>query len=71
MLVMTESFGERLKQLRRERLLTQRQLAARADIALSTIVNIEKSHTEPRFETIRKLAAALEVDPQELVRGKR
>jgi transcriptional regulator with XRE-family HTH domain len=67
--VVGEQFGETLKRLRREQLMTQRQLARRSDVALSTIVNIERGHTEPRFETIRRLAAALEVDPRELVRA--
>jgi transcriptional regulator with XRE-family HTH domain len=66
---MTESFGDRLRELRRDRMLTQRDLAQRADIALSTVVNLEKQHTEPRFGTIRKLAEALEVDPHELMKG--
>ena len=68
MLVVGATFGERLRQLRRERLLTQRQLAKRAGISLSTVVNLERSHTEPRFETIRRIAAALEVDPRGLAR---
>jgi len=69
MLVVAESFGERLKELRRDRMLTQRDLAREANIALSTVVNLEKQHTAPRFETIRKLAAALEVEPHTLMKG--
>ncbi len=69
MLVVTESFGERLKELRRDRMLTQRDLAEKADIALSTVVNLEKQHTEPRFGTIRKLAQALDVEPRVLMKG--
>jgi transcriptional regulator with XRE-family HTH domain len=67
--VMAESFGERLRDLRRDRLLTQRDLAERAGIALSTVVNLEKQHTEPRFGTIRKLANALDVEPARLMKG--
>jgi transcriptional regulator with XRE-family HTH domain len=69
MLAVAESFGERLKDLRRGRMLTQRDLAERADIALSTVVNLEKQHTEPRFGTIRKLARALDVEPTALMKG--
>ena len=69
MLAVAESFGERLKELRRERMLTQRDLASRASVALSTIVNLEKQHTAPRFGTIRKLAAALDVEPFVLMKG--
>ncbi len=67
--VMTESFGERLKELREDRMLTQRDLAREAGIALSTVVNLEKQHTEPRFGTIRKLAKALDVEPRSLMKG--
>ncbi len=70
MLTMTESFGEKLKEVRRDRMLTQRDLADRAGVALSTIVNLEKQHTEPRFGTVRKLAKALDVGPKELIDGR-
>jgi transcriptional regulator with XRE-family HTH domain len=69
MLVVAESFGDRLKGIRTDRMLTQRQLAERAEIALSTVVNLEKQHTEPRFGTIRKLAEALAVEPHTLMKG--
>ncbi len=61
--------GERLKQLRIERAMTQDELAAAADIGKNTVNRIEKNHTEPRPPTLRKLARALDVDPAKLVRG--
>jgi transcriptional regulator with XRE-family HTH domain len=69
MLTVTESFGERLKELRNDRMLTQRDLAREAGIALSTVVNLERQHTAPRFGTIRKLARALDVEPHALMKG--
>lgn len=69
MLAVAESFGERLKELRNDRMLTQRDLARQAGIALSTVVNLEKQHTAPRFGTIRRLADALEVEPHTLMKG--
>lgn len=69
MLAVTESFGDRLRELRTDRMLTQRDLASEAGIALSTVVNLEKQHTAPRFGTIRKLAKALEVEPHTLMKG--
>ncbi len=69
MLTMTK-IGDRLRRLRRERMLTQLQLAERAGVAHTTISRIESGAIEyPRFDTIRDLAAALGVDPAELVRG--
>jgi transcriptional regulator with XRE-family HTH domain len=63
--------GENLKRLREDRLMTQAELAQAADISASSLVRIENDQVEPRFSTIRKLAAALEAEPRELTRGGR
>lgn len=62
--------GDRLKDLRIRRALTQDELAEKAGIGKNTVNRIEKNHTEPRPPTLRKLAQALEVDPAELVGSK-
>jgi transcriptional regulator with XRE-family HTH domain len=59
--------GDRLRTLRKRKLLTQEQLAERSGIAVSTVIRIERNQVEPQGATIRKLAQALEVDPAELV----
>jgi transcriptional regulator with XRE-family HTH domain len=56
----------RLRELRQDALLTQVELAERAGIASWTLARIEQGAQQPRFGTIRKLAAALGVDPKEL-----
>lgn len=61
--------GERLRELRMRRAMTQDELAAAAEIGKNTVNRIERNHTEPRPPTLRKLAQALEVDPAELVDG--
>jgi transcriptional regulator with XRE-family HTH domain len=61
--------GDRLRDLRKRALMTQRELAKRSGVGVTTIVRIERNQVEPHGATIRKLAAALEVDPAELVRG--
>jgi len=58
--------GERLRELRARRYLTQRELAARAGMSPATIAKLETDVAEPRPGTIRKLAEALEVHPDEL-----
>jgi transcriptional regulator with XRE-family HTH domain len=69
MLVMTE-VGDQLKKVRRRAMLTQEQLAERSGVGITTINRIETGTVkDPHFSTLRKLAAALEVDPAELVRG--
>jgi transcriptional regulator with XRE-family HTH domain len=59
--------GERLKKLRVRRALTQERLAERAGIGKNTVNRIENNLTEPHMSTLGKLAAALDVDPAELV----
>jgi transcriptional regulator with XRE-family HTH domain len=61
--------GEKLKDLRIRRALTQEELAAAAGIGKNTVNRLELNLTEPRPPTLRKLAQALEVDPAELVEG--
>jgi transcriptional regulator with XRE-family HTH domain len=60
--------GEQLKRLRTLRALTQADVAKRAGVTTATVARIERNEIEPRMTTLRKLAAALEVDPAELVR---
>jgi transcriptional regulator with XRE-family HTH domain len=55
-----------LRQLRLERVLTQRELAAKAGVAAKTVVDIETGKIRPHPSTLRKLAAALEVPPSAL-----
>ena len=59
--------GEKLKETRTRRLMTQEELAERAGVSHSTVVNIERDQAEPHFRTIRKLAKALDVDPTSLL----
>jgi transcriptional regulator with XRE-family HTH domain len=59
--------GRNLKAARVRRLLTQEELAEKAGVSPSTIVNIERDQTVPHFRTIRKLAQALDVDPTSLL----
>ncbi len=57
-----------LKQARDKRLLSQRELAAKAGLSPTTILKLEGGRVEESHpRTVRKLAEALEVDPAELV----
>jgi transcriptional regulator with XRE-family HTH domain len=68
MLIEVLYIGERLRDLRKRALMSQRELAKRSGVGVTTIVRIERNQVEPQGATIRKLAEALEVEPQELVR---
>lgn len=58
----------RLKELREDQGLSQRELAERAGVALATVLRAEKSYVMPRGLTARKLAKALNVEPVVLIR---
>ena len=60
--------GDWLRDLRKRRLLTQEQLAERSGVGIATIVRVERNQVEPRGSTIRKLAEALRVEPEVLVK---
>ena len=65
--VMPRVDGEKLRQLREARFLSHRDLARKAGVSPTTILNLEAERVEAQRRTIRKLAQALEVDPAELV----
>ena len=58
---------DRLREARQRRLVTQEELSARTGIAEATISRIENGLQSPRISTIRKLATALDVPPEELI----
>ncbi len=61
--------GERLRELRRERVLSQRDLTSMTGIAFDTISRLETGKQRAQPRTIRKLANALSVEPRDLIKG--
>lgn len=59
-------FGRRLKQLRKQKDLTQEQLAESADVSVRFLSNMERGVNAPSFETLERLAEALSVSVKEL-----
>jgi transcriptional regulator with XRE-family HTH domain len=57
----------KLKEWRLRRLLTQEELAQKAGTTEATISRLEAGLHEARISTVRKLAAALDVEPAELI----
>jgi len=63
-----ETFGKRIQTLRRERGLTQRQVAADLSIDFTYLSKLENDRGEPPGEqTVRKLAETLDTDEEELL----
>jgi transcriptional regulator with XRE-family HTH domain len=60
--------GERLRRVRKERLLTQVELSKITGVAQDSISALETGKREAHPGTIRKLAKALGVDPTELIK---
>jgi transcriptional regulator with XRE-family HTH domain len=65
----TEVDGARLRRLRRERALSQRELSRMTGIAFDTISRLETGKQQAQPRTVRKLAEALGVEPRVLMKG--
>jgi len=66
-----ETIGSRLRSARQRRFLTQGELSKASSVQVVTISRIENNRQEsqPRLTTIRKIAAALDVDAEWLMFG--
>jgi transcriptional regulator with XRE-family HTH domain len=68
---MTQTFGQRIKELRKAKGLGQRAVAAQVGINFTYLSKIENDKVDfaafPSEETIRKLAKVLEADVDELL----
>ena len=73
MLVIMERFvevdGMRLRELRRRRMLSLRELEQRSGVAFDNINKLENEKRRAQPRTVRKLAEALGVEPHELMKG--
>jgi transcriptional regulator with XRE-family HTH domain len=58
----------KLKRLREDRVLSQRELARMAGLTHVTLWRLENGFTEAHAQTIRKLAEVLGVEPRELTK---
>lgn len=64
-----ESLGERVRTLREDLALSQKELAELSGVTENTIGRIERGVVYPRMRTLRHIAEALDVDPKYLRRG--
>lgn len=65
---MSTIFGNKIKTLREEKQIPQRQLAAELEIDTATYCKIEKGDRRAKREQVNVLADLLEVDSKELIR---
>lgn len=59
--------AKRVKELRNRRGLSQELLAENSGLGIRTIQRIENGETEPRGDTLRRLALALDASPDEII----
>lgn len=62
-----DSIGYKIRILRQNKKLTQEKLAEKADLSQQHISRIEKGTVEPEYQTIYKLAFALDVSVDTLI----
>ena len=62
-------FGKRIKELRKQKNLTQEQLAELVDMDTRNIIKIENAQTFPRVKTLDKLLEVFENSASELFRS--
>jgi transcriptional regulator with XRE-family HTH domain len=65
------TIGQRIREIRKTRNLTQRELADRVGINFTYLSRVENDRLDdeqtPREETLQKIARALDADPDELL----
>ena len=61
--------AQRISKIRKEKKLTQAQLAEKANLTNNYISNIETQHSIPSLETLVKICNALNVTPNDLLMG--
>jgi transcriptional regulator with XRE-family HTH domain len=62
-----KKFGVKLFQLRNEIGITQAELAEKANLSIDSISRIERGDRAPSFESLERIAAALGVDPLQML----
>ena len=61
-----EKMGKRIRRYRREKKLTQEELADKVGMHYTTLSRIERGVSNPPVQTINKIAKVLRVDMSEL-----
>jgi transcriptional regulator with XRE-family HTH domain len=69
MMVATMTISQRIGQLRREKKLTQHQLASQSELSVSAIRKYEQGISEPSIRSLIKIASAFKITLDELVEG--
>ena len=64
-----EKVGNRIKEIRESKNITQQELAARCDYEKSNMSRIESGNTNPTLLTLYKICTSLDISLEELMSG--
>jgi transcriptional regulator with XRE-family HTH domain len=67
-MTLQDTFGRNLRRLRRERKISQEQLAHLADVSRAYLSGAEAGRRNATLETVEALAKALQIDPVDLLK---
>lgn len=59
--------GEKIRQVRLSKAISQVELSKRAGVSQSTITQLERGQKDPTFETLERLSSALNIKSAELI----
>ncbi|WP_276167822.1 helix-turn-helix domain-containing protein [Zobellia alginiliquefaciens] len=62
-----ESLATRVKEMRSQQGMTQEELAEKSGLSLRTVQRIENNETEPRGDSLKRLAIALNTTPDDII----
>lgn len=65
----SDTFGKRVRKMRRYLDMTQEELANSVSTSRSHISSLERSSYDPRLETAKKIAKAFQMSLEELIKG--
>ncbi|MEN8078222.1 helix-turn-helix transcriptional regulator [Clostridioides difficile] len=58
--------GDKIKQIRKDKNISQKKFAEILEIPVSTLANYENNHRQPNIETLYKISSALNISPVDL-----
>ena len=62
-----KELAQRIKELRNRKGFSQEELSERTGLSLRTVQRIENGETEPRSDSLKRLAMAFDVSPDEII----
>ena len=68
---LVQLLGENVRRLRKERGLSQEELAFQAGMKRSYLSDLERGTRNPTVRALERLASALEIEPADLLSGQR